>query len=94
MENKNIKLSDKLINDVSKEIKSNQQKRTLKILDKVSENQEVEPKTLKNIFGALEDNANVQEDDDNSSVDSSITDIQGDEKYDMTYKILKKIYQN
>ena len=60
IENKNIKLPDKLINDVSKGIKSNQQKRTLKILDKVSENQELEPKALKNISDVLEDNVNVQ----------------------------------
>ena len=60
IENKNIKLPDKLINDVTKGIKSNQQKRTLKILDKVSENQELEPKALKNISDVLEDNLNVQ----------------------------------
>ena len=84
---KETKLPDDLVNNLSKEINSSKQKEILKILDKVSDKQELQQQTKKNLFNILEDNANNNKDEDNSSNEYESMKY---ENYEMAYKILKK----
>ena len=87
---KEIKLPNELVNNLSNEINSSKQNKILNILDKVSDNQELQTIAKKNLFNILEDN--IDKDENSLSNDSDIT--KKYENYEMAYKILKKSESN
>ena len=91
---KNSKIPKKLVDNISNELGTKQQKKILKILDKVSDNQNLQETAQKNLFNILEDNIKVNSEDENntsSSLNSSISEItEEDDKYETSYKILNK----
>ena len=95
--NKNSKIPGELVDNISNEIGSKHQKKIFKILDKVSDNQNLQTTATKNLFNVLEDNIqNIKEEDySSSSLNSSVSEnMEEDEKYEKSYKIINKNKNN